>query len=111
MICSPLGEDAVSYSTCKKWFLVVVRLRVEIWISRMKNARDNKKKFEDEELLEAKPSHAVRFCRCTWSNLISHFQTFFINKHQNFVKKGRELSWALNFTFYANSSSNSIQKI
>jgi len=38
-----LGKDAVSYSTCKKWFQKFRFQRVEIWISRMKDARESQK--------------------------------------------------------------------
>jgi len=41
-----LGKDAVFYSTCKKWFQRFRFQRVEIWISRMKNARNNKKNLK-----------------------------------------------------------------
>jgi len=41
-----LGKDVVSYSTYKKWFQRFRFQRVEIWISRMKNARDNQKNLK-----------------------------------------------------------------
>lgn len=47
MICSALGEDAVSYSTCSKWFQ---RFKDEDCNLQDEERSEQPKKVEDEEL-------------------------------------------------------------
>ena len=75
MICSALGEGAVTYKTCKKWFQ---RFRNGDFDLSVQERPGQPKKFEDEELKQLLEENATQTEKdsCTGSQSYSQSASF-----------------------------------